>query len=421
MKHIVLALALLVASAPWSQAALIIPGANGSDGALNITTNTEIDLSQAATAAWNANPTVPGKGVYDATQWAVVFKYSSVSIAAGATLTFKNHASRAPVVWLVSGDVTIAGTVSLDGQQGQAFPLLAEPGPGGFRGGMEYDSAAGKGGGFGPGGGRQDTGGGYAGGGSYSTPGRSRDNWNLPSPTYGNPSLVPLVGGSGGGAQNSRSSDRRGGGAGGGAILVAASGVVTVDGSIHSNGGAGFTGSGSGGGVRIVGSTLAGTGQVDARGGVGADVNWNTGGEGRIRLERVTNSNTIATVPSPSVVNLTDGATALLWPPNGQPKVEVISVGGNAAPTDPRAEFGTMGADVSIAQVANTPVVVRTTGVEAAAQVIVRVTPRTGSNYTETAATLTTTVSASPLVIDWTADVPVATGFSAVQVRVVRP
>ncbi len=58
-------------------------------------------------------------------------------MASGATVTFKNHASCAPVVWLVNGNVTIVGTVSLDGQQNQPPGTLAEPGPGGFRGGMD--------------------------------------------------------------------------------------------------------------------------------------------------------------------------------------------------------------------------------------------------------------------------------------------
>ena len=76
----------------------------------------------------------PGAGVYDPNQWAVVFKYSSVIVDGVYTVTFKNHPSHAPVVWLVSGDVTLAGEVNLDGQPWVYAPALAEPGPGGFRG-----------------------------------------------------------------------------------------------------------------------------------------------------------------------------------------------------------------------------------------------------------------------------------------------
>jgi hypothetical protein len=137
--HITLTAALLgVLHAP---AAIVIPEADGSDGALNLTANTVIDLFQAVTGQWDANNAAnAGKGIYDSNKWAVVFKYSSVNIAGGATVTFKNHASRAPVVWLVNGNVTINGTVSLDGQAGQNSVNLPEPGPGGFRGGISMRS-----------------------------------------------------------------------------------------------------------------------------------------------------------------------------------------------------------------------------------------------------------------------------------------
>jgi len=100
---------------------LINVPSDGSDGAFNPTANVEVDLSQAVTGApgvWGEPWLQPGTGtgVYDADKWAVVFKYSSVNIPSGVTVTFKNHASRAPVVWLVQGNTTIAGTVNLDGQ-----------------------------------------------------------------------------------------------------------------------------------------------------------------------------------------------------------------------------------------------------------------------------------------------------------------
>ena len=124
-----------------AQAQLTIPGADGSDGALVIDVNTTIDLSQAVngdgtTVKWDtANTANAGKGIYDPLKWAIVFKYSSVSVAAGATVSFTNHPSRAPVVWLVSGNVTIEGAVSLNGSNAKAPPALSNPGPGGFRGG----------------------------------------------------------------------------------------------------------------------------------------------------------------------------------------------------------------------------------------------------------------------------------------------
>src|SRR5438309_1093950 len=107
-KNLSLSSLLLLAS--HSQASITIPGADGSDGALVITTDTVIDLSKAVTTNWDANNTAnAGNGVYDSNMWAVVFKYSSVTIASNATVTFANHASRAPVVWLVNSNVTING------------------------------------------------------------------------------------------------------------------------------------------------------------------------------------------------------------------------------------------------------------------------------------------------------------------------
>ena len=166
--------ACLAAFTPSLFAQLLIPS-DGSDGALNVTANTVIYLSQAVTGNWTNNNTAnAGKGIYDPNKWAVVFKYSSVNISGGA-VSFINHPTHAPVVWLVSGNVTNNGTISLGGQSFSAnYSDAAEPGPGGFRGGTLVMS------GFGPGGG-------YSYYGSYSSPPYG----------YGNQQIVPLIGGSG--------------------------------------------------------------------------------------------------------------------------------------------------------------------------------------------------------------------------------
>jgi plastocyanin len=394
-----------------ARADLVIPGANGTDGVLNITANTVIDLSQAVTGAWDSdNSANIGKGVYDKDKWAVVFKYSSVTVAAGATVTFKNHASRAPVVWLVNGDVTINGTVSLDGAAGVTPPSLAEPGPGGFRGGQGYYSSGVAGSaGFGPGGGSRLSDQGYSG--SYATLGYGG------SKVYGNPSLVPLAGGSGGGGDGDHSA---GGGAGGGSMLVACRGQLSVGGSIRANGGAhgwAHAGGGSGGGFRLVASGITGNGNLQAlgRGGHG------DGGLGRIRLERASHSGSLTVTPDPSIVSLADGATALIWPPDTAPSMKVVSIGGVTAPEDPRAEFGAVGADVALPQTSTVQVVIETTRVEEGSQVNVRRAPRSNGEYTSVTATKDTVLSTDPLVIRWVANVPVGTGYSALQVHVVRP
>lgn len=398
------------------QAQLTVPGANGTDGALVVDVNTTIDLAQAVagdgtTVKWDTDNTAhAGQGIYDPAKWAVVFKYSSVSVASGATLTFTNHPSRAPVVWLVSGDVTIEGTVSLNGSNYATAPALAEPGPGGFRGATgDYSVGVGDGAGFGPGGGNRQ-----ARGGSYAT-------GSLP---YGNPSLIPLLGGSGGSGADRSSSI--GGGAGGGALLIACAQTTTINGSIRANGGAGAayyfsdsTGGGSGGGIRLVCDTLAGTGTVLALAGSGGK--HAAAGLGRIRVERVTNTATLAPTPDPSVVPLTAGATALLWPPTEAPTVKIVSIGGETAPDDPRASFGTEGADVALPEVSTIQVVIETVGVEQASQVQVRLTPRATSSQVIVDAVYTSTDPGDPTKFLWTADVPVGNGYAAIQAKVVRP
>ena len=401
------------------RAQIFIPG-DGSDGALDISATTGIDLSQAVTGAWNNNNSAhAGKGIYDSNQWAVVFKYSSVNIASGAFVTFTNHPSHAPVVWLVNGDVTIAGDVSLDGQTiGNNAPQLAEGGPGGFRGGIaSFSGGVTQGAGFGPGGGEPGGGnyGDWATGGTYGTVGDSS-----PGSPYGNPSLLPLIGGSGGGGYYSSG---QGGGGGGGAILIACSGTMTINGNVHANGGYctadGRGGGGSGGGIRLVSTTLAGSGIVQC---IPGPNGGHKGGLGRIRIERATNNATIVVTPDPSVVPLQATDTPLIWLPTTGPTATILSINSAAAPADPRASFGTYGPDVTVPQTNAATVVVQTVNAESASQVLVRVTPRASGYYTEVPAVLMQTNSLSPLTLIWTAtNVPVNPGYASVIARVIRP
>lgn len=403
---------LLSASRTW--AAIVVPS-DGSDGALIVTNDTVIDLSQALSAPWNTNNAAhAGRGVYDASKWAVVFKYSKVVVNGGFTVTFANHPSRAPVVWLVSGDVTVDGNINLDGQGAQGAPALAEPGPGGFRGGSgNFAPGAAEAPGFGPGGGNI-TQLGECCGQSFAAPGVYGGGAAGNGETYGNPSLLPLIGGSGGGGFNQNGT---GGGAGAGAILIASGGVISVAGSIHANGGGSGGSAGAGGGIRLVADTLDGAGVVQCLAGSG----HYSGGVGRIRLERVSNANTLQVTPDPSVVPLASGATPLIWLPTNAPSVQVVSIGGLTAPVDPRAGFNTVGADVTLPQVSTTTVVVVTTNIEQASTVLVRATPRSNGGYNEVTAGLDQVLSQNPLVIQWKANVPVQNGYSAVIARVIRP
>ncbi len=422
----------LAFAVPEAMAAITIPDVSVySDSALQISTDTQIDLSEAEDGIWSAdNSANAGKGIYDGDKWAVVFKYTSVTVDSGVTLSFSNHPKRAPVVWLVSGDVTINGTLSLNGQSYQASPTLAESGPGGFRGGMgtyqdedgTYSASATGAAGLGPGGGGRISYRGYAG--SYGTQGGGGPE------TYGNPALVPLIGGSGGGGDPERP---YGGGGGGGAILIICQGTLTVNGIIQADGGTGRnyssseTGGGSGGGIRLVATTLAGTGIVEAIGGGG----YQTGGDGRIRIERVNNSNTLAVTPDASLLALEDNTAPVIWPPSTAPTVKIISFTYGPegeeqtveSPDDPYASFGTNGADVVLDEVSTASVLIETTNVEWESTVKVRVTPKFNATYTEVEvdAEDKVQVGEDPLTIRWTAELPVSTGYAAVQVKVIRP
>ena len=296
--------------------ALNIPGADGSDGVLKITTADcvngvyTIDLGRAATKLWTAKPTIAGCGVYDPEKWAVVFKYSSVQIDEGCTLKFVNHPSNPPVYWLVSGNVVINGEINLDGDRGQDYgdvgmTVCAKPGPGGFAGGlsMTYDSQSRYyyygGGGYGPGGAtsqlrRSLNSSNYSvvgAGASHSTKGTSTSNGSNYSgyntsdsgSLYSNDEIIPLIGGSGGAGYNGFSYSSTtlvgggAGGAGGGAICIAVKGTVSLNGSIKARGnrGGGYIdgantssfhfmgGCGSGGAVRILADSVSGMGSID--------------------------------------------------------------------------------------------------------------------------------------------------------------
>jgi hypothetical protein len=339
------------------QAQLTVPS-DGTDGVLEISGDVVIDLAQAPTARWDANNTAnAGKGIYDPERWAVVFKYSSVNIASGARVRFQNNATRAPVVWLVQGHVTINGTLDLSGQigvEGVAGLVPAEPGPGGARGGVK--GPQGDGSGLGPGGGSAPNK-----VGQYAT-------------TYGNPRIVPLIGGSGG-AAHTVSAPLCSGDAGGGAILIAAGGSVRIDGAIVSKGGTTkYYGSGSGGAVRIVAIEIAGTGEVFCLAYAGGDRHPET--DGRIRLEALSTVSGIRTAPETVIVKPEN--PPIIWLPDNAPRVRIVSVDAVDAPLDPTAPLRTS-ADVAIQNDSKVVVVLETRNLPLEGDVSVRFAQKWGS------------------------------------------
>ena len=306
-----------------------------------INNNTVIDLSQAVTGSWtNNNSANAGNGVYDPAKWAVVFKYSSVFIASGATLTFSNHPTHAPVVWLVSGDVTVNGTISLDGQYSSLNQTnTAEPGPGGFRGGTTIMS------GFGPGGGYSSYNyyqGGYNGYGYYST-----------TYAYGNQQIVPLIGGSGAGAVVYGSYSA----GGGGAILIASSGTININGSVHANAGLVYynppyypaTYYAAGGAIRLIAGQLSGNGSIAVTGYDSGRFRLEATNIGSFNLSIPGGGNPLDVVVSPFPMTI--------WPAANAPTVQVMTISNvNAnltAPVDPKAAFSAGGDDLAIATSTN--------------------------------------------------------------------
>jgi hypothetical protein len=223
-----------------------------------------------------------------------IFNFTTINIPAGITVRLSSRVLSGPVFWLASGDVTLNGTVDLNGENGAPpSPSLsgrvrAMPGAGGFSGGVggKEDISSPSASSTSP---KAQSGDGPTGGlgGIFFGPNQCANSTGFSGGFSGNPFLVPLVGGSGGGGGEFLGTPiaqlpyGAGGGAGGGAILIASSTSIIVNGSIRANGGNGSPGNapggcgavgasgaaGSGGAVRLVAPTVGGTGILSVRGG----------------------------------------------------------------------------------------------------------------------------------------------------------
>jgi len=269
----------------------------------------------------------------------------------GATLAFRRNAANTPVTILVKNDFTVTGGSFVDvsgggGSNGTtgAAGVGGQGGPGGFVGGdgaYQLVTVSSQGGaGVGPGGGV----------GAVASPFAAAAGGTF----VGVPELRPLLGGSGGGGGHSSSGSETcsagGGGGGGGALLIAANGTLTVNGEIRANGGGGGntanTGcsseasGGSGGAIRLVASTIQGSGFVRAnaggRPGNGGTAAGNSGGAGRIRLEGITNTlrvdgTTPVAIRAPAPGPLVNPIT---------PTVKITAIDGQASPVNPTGHRG---------------------------------------------------------------------------------
>lgn len=395
----------LVLSAAVTADAQFNSGSTGADSYFEpLETTEEVDLRLADTG--------PGHGTYDAEHWAIVFNFTYVQISEGVTVKFRNHASGAPVIWLVQGDVTIDGIVNLDGQPADSQPMFTEPGPGGFGGGRKGTQIVAPSAGLGPGGGNRGRKSGTTCdasasgcGGGYGTAGEGIDSYYSACDTpggavYGNLAIQPLIGGSGGAGSTSNN-----GGAGGGAILIAATGTITVNGQILARGGSGSASSGSGGAIRLVATRLTGTGSLIATGGTGG----NDGGEGRIRLEAHAYPPAFTGIVNPPPSIATPGG---IFPPLTVPQLYVSQIDNEHAPTYPDA--GIVSPDISVFGQAQSTVTIGARNIPLGTTVTVRVVPEYGEAFERVSSPL----AGGPAVLTATAQVQFPAGIrSEIQLR----
>jgi hypothetical protein len=400
-------------------------GSTGADGAFTPTATTTVAL--------------PPSGI---------FHFTTVSIPAGVTVKFARNATNTPVTMLASGNVSIAGIIDVGGAAGGAGSGSASlgnnggaGGPGGFDGGQGANGIVSNqgGAGRGPGGG----GGGNigAGGGAgFFAPGGNAAGQGIPGTggtPYGTPSLLPFIGGSGGGGGGATlggawNGTGGGGGGGGGALLIASSGTITLTGSILAKGGNGgpqpapnVGGGGSGGSVRLVATTIAGTGAISVTGGAGASGLNNTGGAGspgRIRIEGYASTATLAFGGIPGgVVSVTQPTVLALA---NSPALSITAVAGLAAPAAPTASLSSP--DLILPASTTNPVTVSIAGrnIPPGTEVSVSVAGQTGSG-SATVVALSGTIASStavasltiptnqPSVISATATFPLAAAAAA--------
>lgn len=342
-----------------------------------------------------ALPNVPAGGFADG-----ILHFTTVDIPTGVTLTFIRHAANTPVTILAQGDVTVAGTIDVSGENGggSGNGRGGTGGPGGFKGGNGeiLRSSPGAGGGLGPGGGKggERTGTGTnphdgGGGGGFGFAGSSSSG--APSPAgggiYGTSALLPLVGGSGGGGGSSGTDtgpSGGGGGGGGGAILIASSATITISGAILAKGGAGGTvggGGGSGGAIRLIADTLAGSGTLSAAGGAGGSSGsigvqvssaGGAGGGGRIRLDSL-----IYTFTGTTTGVVSGGGPSIVFLPNA-PTVRIVSVDGKVVPDNPTGGIG--GIDVVIDGPGTVPIVLEASRVRLGTTIAVTAKPESDAS-----------------------------------------
>src|SRR5437899_5438143 len=106
-KSLTVALLASIAAAASLSAQVFSSGSDGSYGALNVTTNTTLDM--------------PPNGIFNCT---------TITVASGATVKFRRNPLNTPVYLLATSNVTINGRIDVSGTDGRQA-LAGEGGPGG--------------------------------------------------------------------------------------------------------------------------------------------------------------------------------------------------------------------------------------------------------------------------------------------------
>jgi hypothetical protein len=343
-KQFLAIFALLLILLPSVVLAAFVSGSTGTDGAFAPTADTVLQIPESG-----------------------VFNFTTVTIPTDVTVTFTKNSQNTPVTILATGDVTINGTLNLNGADA-SNSIPGAGGPGGFDGGQRgLGNKSGKNG-EGPGGalgGAPATGAGVgvcAGGAGYLLVGATGGTYITSAPggtggsAYGNERILPAIGGSGGGGGGGTSAYAGGaGGGGGGSLVIASSGAIAITGAITANGGngsygeqriegiysyyGGGGGGGSGGSIRLLANTLSGNGTLSGIGGTGGMgyngyIRGGTGSVGRIRFEAFTTVlYTGTTTPHTSL-----GYPNAVEPPD-MPSLKITAIAGVSVPGVPSGSF----------------------------------------------------------------------------------
>lgn len=394
-------------------------GSTGADGAFNPTTTQTI--------------AVPDSGV---------FNFTTVNIPANVSITFSRGTNNKPLTILASGDVTIAGSINVDGKPGNANGTGGVGGPGGGNGGTGgygFDQSHSGVPGDGPGGGGAGIGSstialpGGGGGGGYGTagsPGTSGSVSGQSGPKFGAVTILPLTGGSGGGGGGAANNRRGGaGGGGGGAILIASSGNITLNGNIFARGGIAATGDASGGGgsggaIRLIANTITGTGNLNVAGGntifPQLSFQGGAGGQGYVRLEAYDSNIFTGTTTPSNVASLSFPHP--IAPPNS-PQLRIASVGGVSSPASPAGSLQSV-PDVIVPATQPNPVTVALEGANIPVGTIVQValTPSRGNRTTVQSSALAGTESDSTASanVNLPGGISVITAFAVIDLTIAK-